>query len=38
MLDVESADYERRHRGQLRINAGCDRSLQQLGRFSVGVQ
>ena len=38
MLDVESAGYERRHRRQLRINAGCDRSLQQLGRFSARVQ
>ena len=38
MLDVESADYERRDRRQLRINAGCDRSLQQLGCFSPGLQ
>ena len=38
MLDVESADYERRDRRQLRINAGCDRSLQQLGRFSAALQ
>jgi hypothetical protein len=38
MLDVESADYERRDRRQLRINTAGDGSLQQLGSLSARLQ